>query len=173
MGSNSQDFSMQAQSRKVLQLEMCKIVFIELKWRMRKTKVCIDRVDSRPFFRCFQMSSLIGSFGELKPLHSWHHHFLGCYLELIAFRGFWRCSVRGSSSFHCFLIEVFTPWVDDDVSMYKVVELVSTIPTRRKSSNSESRVKRYTRFGIWGFVASPVFGVFRSCWTMMFLCRNW
>ena len=63
---------------------------------------------------------------------------------------------------HCFLVEVLTLWLDDDVSMYKVVELVSMIPTRRKSSNSEFRVKRYLHFGIRICGELPVFEGFLS-----------
>ena len=41
---------------------------------------------------------------------------------------------------------VFSPWVDNDVSMHKVVGLVVLIPTSPRSSKSESGRKRYHCF---------------------------
>ena len=41
---------------------------------------------------------------------------------------------------------VFTPWVDNDVSMHKVVGLVVLIPASPTSSKTESGCKRYRLF---------------------------
>jgi hypothetical protein len=106
-------------------------------------------------------------------LHTWHHlswflfEFYSCeVLELVVF------SITSSSSsktefvwstsciFWClevlpvclrrevkpFIIWFYPPWLDHDVSLHKVVEIVVVIPMSPRSSKTESRCSSYCRF---------------------------
>jgi hypothetical protein len=46
-----------------------------------------------------------------------------------------------------FFIWFYPPWLDYDVSMHRLVELVVVIPTSHRSSKTESRCSSYGRFG--------------------------
>ena len=80
-----------------------------------------------------------------------------CVFELGGFTG---VSFIDRSNIH---LMVFTPWVDNDVSMHKVVGLVVLIPTSPRSSKSESGRKSYhgfckTCFHVWPGASPGVTG---------------
>jgi hypothetical protein len=101
-GSNLQDFTEQAQSRKVVQLEKIKIVIIHFKWNVQGKgmiligflsyglMVLVVRpgywIGSRTIKRGSRVSNLIVSFGESSNLCILGIIFLGSYLNSIHVR---------------------------------------------------------------------------------------
>jgi hypothetical protein len=100
--SNPQDFTKQAQSRKVVQLEKIKIVIIHLKWNAQgKGMILIGflsyqyhvlvvrpgyRIGSHTIKRGSRVSNLIVLFGESSNLFILGIIFLGSYLDFIHVR---------------------------------------------------------------------------------------